>query len=65
MGRLIPAGTGLAKYKDVGIKVDAPEGVESGAEEEDSLVEPIAAPEPIAPSGLSAGGRGESDPLKV
>ena len=25
MGRLIPAGTGLAKYKNIGIQIDAPE----------------------------------------
>ena len=25
MGRLIPAGTGLAKYQNIGIQIDAPE----------------------------------------
>ena len=65
MGRLIPAGTGLAEYKGVGIKVDAPEGVESGAEEEESLLEPLAAPEPLATDGLIAGGSGVSDPLET
>ena len=65
MGRLIPAGTGLEKYKNVGIKVDAPEGVETGAEDEESLLDTVAAPEPIATDGLTAGGRGESDPLEI
>jgi hypothetical protein len=27
MGRLIPAGTGLAKYKNIGIQIEAPEGM--------------------------------------
>ena len=27
MGRLIPAGTGMARYKNIGIQVEAPEGV--------------------------------------
>ena len=32
MGRLIPAGTGMARYKNIGIQVEAPEGmaVQSG-----------------------------------
>ncbi|MEE3330036.1 MAG: hypothetical protein VX246_04125, partial [Myxococcota bacterium] len=36
MGRLIPAGTGLARSKRIGIQIDAPEATE-GAVEEDSL----------------------------
>ncbi len=32
MGRLIPAGTGMARYHNIGIQVDAPEGF--GAEDE-------------------------------
>jgi DNA-directed RNA polymerase subunit beta' len=35
MGRLIPAGTGLARYKNIGIQIDAPEELLSGPEEED------------------------------
>ncbi|MCX5740654.1 MAG: hypothetical protein NTZ61_19565, partial [Proteobacteria bacterium] len=27
MGRLIPAGTGMARYKNIGIQVEAPEGM--------------------------------------
>ena len=34
MGRLIPAGTGLAKYQNIGIQIEAPEGLASPADEE-------------------------------
>ncbi len=34
MGRLIPAGTGLAKYRNIGIQIEAPEG-SLGAPDED------------------------------
>jgi DNA-directed RNA polymerase subunit beta' len=34
MGRLIPAGTGLAKYKNIGIQIDAPEELLALQEEE-------------------------------
>jgi len=34
MGRLVPAGTGLAKYKNIGIQIDAPEGLLEVQEEE-------------------------------
>jgi hypothetical protein len=27
MGRLVPAGTGMARYKNIGIQVEAPEGM--------------------------------------
>jgi DNA-directed RNA polymerase subunit beta' len=64
MGRLIPAGTGLARYKDVGIKVEAPEGLETGAEEEEVIHTPIA-PQPSATEGLLAGGGGETDTLET
>ena len=35
------------------------------AEDEESLLDTVAAPEPIATDGLTAGGRGESDPLEI
>ena len=35
MGRLIPAGTGTARYHDMGIQIDAPEELLSGPEEDD------------------------------
>jgi DNA-directed RNA polymerase subunit beta' len=34
MGRLIPAGTGLAKYQNIGIQIEAPEGLASGSDDE-------------------------------
>jgi DNA-directed RNA polymerase subunit beta' len=34
MGRLIPAGTGMARYQQIGIQVDAPEELLEGPEEE-------------------------------
>ncbi|MCH2174022.1 DNA-directed RNA polymerase subunit beta' [Myxococcota bacterium] len=33
MGRLIPAGTGMARYNRIGIQIDAPEGMLEGPEE--------------------------------
>ena len=36
MGRLIPAGTGLAKYKNIGIQIDAPEELLAMQEEEEA-----------------------------
>jgi hypothetical protein len=49
MGRLIPAGTGLSKYQNIGIQVEAPEGLLSAPEEE--------APEPptIGPGTIAEG----------
>jgi len=35
MGRLIPAGTGTARYHDMGIQIHAPEGLATGPDEED------------------------------
>ena len=55
MGRLIPAGTGLTRSKRIGIQIDAPEDMLSGAEQEGLTVTsaglapspPAAAPAPI------------------
>jgi DNA-directed RNA polymerase subunit beta' len=54
MGRLIPAGTGLAKYKNIGIQIDAPEELlalngEEGATADAELEEeqPEAPVEPV------------------
>jgi DNA-directed RNA polymerase subunit beta' len=50
MGRLIPAGTGMAKYQDIGIKIDAPAELLEGPDEDvppvpdPSLVDPLVAP---------------------
>ena len=50
MGRLIPAGTGMARYQNIGIQIDAPEELLEGPEED---ITPIPAPEPRDP-GLDA-----------
>jgi DNA-directed RNA polymerase subunit beta' len=42
MGRLIPAGTGMAKYHDIGIRIDAPEELMAGPDEEI-----LAPPQPV------------------
>ena len=53
MGRLIPAGTGLARAKRIGITIDAPEGLLPGVEEEGLTVAPLGpAPPPAAPPAL-------------
>jgi DNA-directed RNA polymerase subunit beta' len=55
MGRLIPAGTGLAKYKNIGIQIDAPEELLATHEEEAATAgaeleeEPPGAPAESAP----------------
>ena len=36
MGRLIPAGTGMAKYQNIGIQIDAPDELIEGPDEETS-----------------------------
>jgi DNA-directed RNA polymerase subunit beta' len=58
MGRLIPAGTGMARYNRIGIHIDAPEELLEGPEED--LV-PAPPPPPVdAGEGLVlAGGGGE------
>ena len=45
MGRLIPAGTGMARYNKIGIHIDAPEEMLEGPEE-DLTPAPRAAAEP-------------------
>jgi DNA-directed RNA polymerase subunit beta' len=56
MGRLIPAGTGMARYLKVGIQIDAPEELLEGLEEE-AAVEPSvpAAETATSVEGLMAG----------
>jgi DNA-directed RNA polymerase subunit beta' len=44
MGRLIPAGTGLARYKNIGIQIEAPDEVLQGGEEEGGLIEETGSP---------------------
>jgi DNA-directed RNA polymerase subunit beta' len=53
MGRLIPAGTGMARYHQIGIQVDAPEELMEGPEEEPLAELPAPAEAPaITTDGL-------------
>jgi DNA-directed RNA polymerase subunit beta' len=52
MGRLIPAGTGTARYRNMGIQIDAPEELLSGPEEELAVAPRAPLAEP-APGSLS------------
>jgi DNA-directed RNA polymerase subunit beta' len=53
MGRLIPAGTGMSRYKSIGIQIDAPEDMLEGPDEEVTAPErPMAEPAPA--EGLMA-----------
>ena len=55
MGRLIPAGTGMARYHQIGIQVDAPEELMEGPEEEPLAELPVPAEAPaITTDGLMA-----------
>jgi hypothetical protein len=58
MGRLIPAGTGMAKYQDIGIRIDAPEELLAGPDEDVIPVPDPSLAEPLAPpaAGLQATG---------
>jgi DNA-directed RNA polymerase subunit beta' len=61
MGRLIPAGTGMARYHRIGIQIDAPEDMLEGPEEE--VLTPARAPVEAsdrASEGLLAGPAGDS-----
>jgi DNA-directed RNA polymerase subunit beta' len=64
MGRLIPAGTGLAKYQNIGIQIEAPEGLVTSGDDEPERPRaasdlPSESPGLLASSG-SAGGALES-----
>ena len=49
MGRLIPAGTGMARYQNIGIQIDAPEELLEGPVEETAVeAEAVSAPVPDA-----------------
>jgi DNA-directed RNA polymerase subunit beta' len=62
MGRLIPAGTGMAKYRDLGIRIDAPEDLLAGPDEEITpelepvVSEPAAVTDGVLASSGSPGG---------
>jgi hypothetical protein len=65
MGRLIPAGTGMARYQNIGIRIDAPEELLQGPEEEPPTESPAPLDESI-PAGevLMASGEVPADPIK-
>jgi DNA-directed RNA polymerase subunit beta' len=65
MGRLIPAGTGLARYKNIGIQVEAPEGVDIVGEEEERPAAPLPASDGMPAEGLVAGAPAASDDLET
>ena len=50
MGRLIPAGTGLARYKNIGIQIEAPEGALDALDEE-AAATPLSGGGGEAPAG--------------
>jgi DNA-directed RNA polymerase subunit beta' len=66
MGRLIPAGTGMARYQNIGIQIDAPEGMAEGPDED---IEPAPPPprDELGPLELLAEARGDgpADELEV
>jgi hypothetical protein len=64
MGRLVPAGTGMARYRRIGIQVEAPEGMLEGPEEESMLEAGLPAPEASTPAeGLMAGPVGSNEQI--
>jgi len=65
MGRLIPAGTGMARYQDIGIQIEAPEGyLEAEADDagDDDTGRDTRVGE--APAGLLAGGAADRGALE-
>ncbi len=57
MGRLIPAGTGMSRYKNIGIQIDAPEELQLGPDEDELLIsESGGLAEASAEPALQAGG---------
>jgi DNA-directed RNA polymerase subunit beta' len=56
MGRLIPAGTGMGRYRAIGIQVDAPEELVEGPEEEPLVEMPAPSEAPVVSDGLMASG---------
>jgi DNA-directed RNA polymerase subunit beta' len=65
MGRLVPAGTGMARYQRIGIQVDAPEGMLEGPEEESVLEAGLSAAGTATPAeGLMAGPADGHEPIE-
>ena len=67
MGRLIPAGTGMARYNRIGIQIHAPEELLEGPEDETAASpQPVAADEALGTpaEGLLAGSGSPGEPLE-
>jgi hypothetical protein len=66
MGRLIPAGTGMSLYHQIGIQVDAPEELMEGPEEEPLAEIPVPAePSAVTTDGLMASASSSPSDLKT
>jgi DNA-directed RNA polymerase subunit beta' len=62
MGRLVPAGTGMSRYKNIGIQIDAPEELQSGPDEDElPISESGGVAEAPAEPLLQAGGESNPD----
>jgi len=65
MGRLIPAGTGMARYHRIGIQIDAPEELLEAPETELQEDEGVRAGASVAPSeGLMASPLPAPEPIE-
>ena len=62
MGRLIPAGTGLARYKNIGIQIEAPEGAFDASDEEEAA--PAAAQAAPEAGGILASPAGSPEGIE-
>jgi len=66
MGRLIPAGTGMAKYHDIGIRIDAPDELLEGPDEEITPEPAPVHPEPaVATDGILVSSGSPGDRLET
>ena len=66
MGRLIPAGTGMARYQNIGIQIDAPEGLVEGPDEDITPAPPPPRDDLEAIDLIAGpGGDGPGDALEV
>jgi DNA-directed RNA polymerase subunit beta' len=64
MGRIIPAGTGMAKYQNIGIQIDAPAGLAEGPDEETTPEFPVPEFNEFGTPGLQASPDSGNDPLE-
>jgi DNA-directed RNA polymerase subunit beta' len=65
MGRLVPSGTGMARYNKIGIQIDAPEELLEGLEEELVVAEPaLAGDAAVGAEGLIASSAPAPEPAE-